>query len=252
MHQIKVLARKANISLESEIGVSILEVDYSNVNALAKVLEQNSIDTVISAMNTLPSASESSEINLIYAASASNCTRRFVPRKTGAFPTKKKFTVFYNGFFLDYYGIPSIQTYLPPSVAMVDLAYNTSTIPGSSDTPVVFTHTTDVAKYVAASLELEKWDEEGYRLLKALPPLGTKFNVVYDSIEKLRSGTVTELPSHAAAFAYMPKDVFLGLFSATELLFADDSFDLKPETTMNEKFPKIKPFKVKDVLTPHP
>ena len=36
---------------------------------------------------------------------------------------------------------------------------NAAAISGSGNTPVVFTHTIDVAKFVAASLDLDKWDK---------------------------------------------------------------------------------------------
>jgi hypothetical protein len=70
--------------------------------------------------------------------------------------------VFYNGFFLDYYGIPSVNTYLPPFTMVVDVVNNVAAIPGFGNTPMVFTHTFDIASFVAASLDLEKWERESY------------------------------------------------------------------------------------------
>lgn len=74
-----------------------------------------------------------------------------------------EYTSFYTGFFLDYWGIPTVKSYMSPAIMVLDIAHNAAAIPGSGNTPLAFTHTSDVAKYVAAALDLEKW-EPGYNL----------------------------------------------------------------------------------------
>jgi hypothetical protein len=69
-----------------------------------------------------------------------------------------EYTVFHNGFFSDYYGMPNIKSYLTPFTLIMDAQNNVAGIPGSGDNPVVFTRSSDVAKFVAASLDLDKWD----------------------------------------------------------------------------------------------
>jgi nucleoside-diphosphate-sugar epimerase len=39
---------------------------------------------------------------------------------------------------------------------------NAAAIPGSGETPVAFTHTNDIAKFVVASLDLPHWPREGW------------------------------------------------------------------------------------------
>lgn len=75
-----------------------------------------------------------------------------------------EYTVFHNGYFMDYWGFPGVKSNLirTPLVLFIDVANNTAAIPGSGNTPAVFTHTTDVARFVAASLDLPKWDEETF------------------------------------------------------------------------------------------
>lgn len=73
--------------------------------------------------------------------------------------TSLEYTLVSNGFFLDYYGMPKVKSYLQPFVFAVDMANNTAAIPGSGDTPVVFTHTFDVAKFVAALVGQADWPE---------------------------------------------------------------------------------------------
>lgn len=76
--------------------------------------------------------------------------------------TTLEYTRVNNGYFLDYWGIPKVKTYLQPFTLVVDMADNMAAIPGTGDVPVVFTHTFDVAKYVAAFLDLDKWEKETY------------------------------------------------------------------------------------------
>lgn len=49
-----------------------------------------------------------------------------------------------------------------PFTAVIDIAHDMAVIPGSGDNPVVFTHTADLARFVVASLDLEKWDPVSY------------------------------------------------------------------------------------------
>jgi hypothetical protein len=71
-----------------------------------------------------------------------------------------EYTLVSNGFFLDYYGIPKVKSYLNPKLDFaVDVANNVAAIPGNGDMPVVFTHTFDVAKFVAALVGAPDWPE---------------------------------------------------------------------------------------------
>ena len=74
--------------------------------------------------------------------------------------TKLEYTLFANGWFLDYYGLPHVKSYFEPLTLALDVAGKAAAIPGSGDAPVVFTHTFDVAKFVSASLDLAKWPEK--------------------------------------------------------------------------------------------
>lgn len=76
--------------------------------------------------------------------------------------TSLEWTIICNGFFLDYWGMPKVQSYLQPTVMVVDIAARVAAVPGLGNTPVVFTHSFDVGKYVAACLGLSKWEREFY------------------------------------------------------------------------------------------
>lgn len=73
-----------------------------------------------------------------------------------------EYTLFYVGYFLDFWGHPHVKPYQLPNIITVDIEHNVAAIPGTGDTPVTFTHTFNVAEFVAASLELPKWDRESY------------------------------------------------------------------------------------------
>lgn len=70
---------KANPDLEKEVGASIIVVDYANVEATTKALEDNKVHTVISAINMMPPPGQvPQEIELIRAADASKTTKRII------------------------------------------------------------------------------------------------------------------------------------------------------------------------------
>lgn len=78
--------------------------------------------------------------------------------------TSLEHTRFYVGFFLDYWGYPHVPTHVTPLTMAVDMQNEFAALPGTGSTPISFIHTVDIAKFVAASLNLPKWDEESYIL----------------------------------------------------------------------------------------
>ena len=78
--------------------------------------------------------------------------------------------------------------------------------------------------------------------------LGSKFTVSYDSTTKLATGTITELPAHVAAYAFIPKPFLQGLLSQFGLLVTAGAFDLPAGKLLNAKFPEIEPLKLKDII----
>lgn len=67
-------------------------------------------------------------------------------------------TYVHNGFVLDYWGVPMLATNMTPATVVLDIPNNAAAIPGSGDTPGIFTHTADLAKFVALMLDQQKWD----------------------------------------------------------------------------------------------
>ncbi|KAF9634762.1 putative nmra-like family protein [Lasiodiplodia theobromae] len=186
-----------------------------------------------------------------------------------------EYTLFYVGYFLDFWGHPHVKTYQLPNIIAVDIEHNVAAIPGTGDTPVTFTHTFDVAEFVAASLELPKWDRESYVIGETvtwnefvriaeevkgmyytayqlaqltLSAIGTKFKVTYDSLDLLRSGKVTELPSHLSLYVHMPKEEIQSIFAVFGIWFHEGLFNLQPKKRLNDVFPHIKAYTVRELL----
>lgn len=76
--------------------------------------------------------------------------------------TNLEWTIVCNGFFLDYWGMPKVKSYLSPMTLFIDAASKEAAIPGAGNTPIVFTYSHDVAKFTAALLTLDKWERESY------------------------------------------------------------------------------------------
>lgn len=76
--------------------------------------------------------------------------------------TDLEWTRFDNGFFLDYYGPPSLKSNMARVAWAIDLVNKKAGIPGTGDEPMTFTYTFDVAEFVVAALDLPKWDELMY------------------------------------------------------------------------------------------
>ncbi|KAM7196160.1 NAD(P)-binding protein [Rhypophila sp. PSN 637] len=278
--EVVVLARQADDEKANEIGARIVAVDYNSPDAIATVLEENHVEIAISALGGLESRDQ--ELNLIGGADKSSVTKRYIPSVWGiryteefalSFPpaasklryletlesTSLEWTAVLNGYFLDYFGAPKVKTYMPPMAVVVDLANNFAAIPGSGDVPVTFTHTFDVGAFVAALLTKEKWDKESYiigdkvtlnefvRIAEEVKKV--KFTIEHDSINKLKTSQITELPSHPQFYGFFPKQMLQGMFSTFELMVDSGAFDFKPTRSLNDQFPEIKTMTVREIIT---
>ncbi|KAL1853934.1 hypothetical protein Daus18300_011676 [Diaporthe australafricana] len=280
--EVKILSRSANPELEVETGISIITVDYSNVDALTKVLVDNKIDTVISTL--FVTFDGSGQVNLVKAAEASQYTRRFVPSIWGIpysrtqvgdigmdigkskldavealQKTSLEYTLFYVGYFLDYWGYPRVKSFQRQNYIAVDIENKRAAIPGTGNTPVAFTHSLDIAEFVAASLDLPKWELESYvigdivtwnDLLRIAEDVtGKAFEVTYDDLDTLLAGKITELPSHPSLYSQMPKEQIQALFATFGVWFEKGLFNLQPTIKpLNEVFPNIKVRTVREVI----
>lgn len=172
--------------------------------------------------------------------------------------TSLEYTAVVNGFFVDYYVQPHVKSYLSGLTLAIDIPNKTAAIPGSGNTPVVFTHTFDVAKFVDPLLRQSSWDKESYiigdkvtmneLLAIAEEARGTKFTTTYDSLDKLKTHQVTELPAHLAVYPFFPKQMLQAMCAVFGILFEQGFLDLKPMKTLNDQFPEVKTRSVRELI----
>ncbi|KAL6406666.1 hypothetical protein AUP68_09467 [Ilyonectria robusta] len=279
-HTAVVLSRKSTGA--EDLGLPIVEVDYESVDSLTEVLEKHNINTVISTLALHIHGVGEAQLKLIRAADKSSVTKRFVAsswavraaehyvkmlphgyQHVAAYAelekTNLEWTAFNIGWFLEYFGMPHVKTCIQQTTFVVDMAGKSASIPGDGKQKMTFTYSLDVAKFVIAALDLPKWDrdtivigdkmtwEEFVKL--AEEARGEKFTVTYDSVEKLKSGEITELPGQVAAYSYFPKKWVQGLFSVFGYWVTESVFDFPDEKALNKKFPDIKVTTVKEMLS---
>ncbi|KAF6804239.1 hypothetical protein CSOJ01_10326 [Colletotrichum sojae] len=282
-HTVLVLSRKEAKETPQEDEASTIAADYSDVEGLKGILEDNDIETVISCLSLVNEASSNAEVNLIRAASAASPTKRFIaslwavpsppkfPVSSSALPdpssisvaelekTKLEHTVVINGHFSDYYGYPMIKTYLKHADFLVDIANKTAAIPGTGDDKVAFTYSFDVAKFVDALISTEKrWPKQSTVIgdvltINELVHLaesirGQRFVIHHDTVEKLAQFQVTELPSHACAYELFPKEQLQMMFAVINQWITQGLFDLSYEGSLNQMFPHIKTKSVENII----
>jgi nucleoside-diphosphate-sugar epimerase len=63
------------------------------------------------------------------------------------------------GFFMDYWGMPHVQTHLQPFSFGIDISSATAAIPGDGNNVICMTYTYDVATYLVKALDLKEWPE---------------------------------------------------------------------------------------------
>lgn len=71
-----------------------------------------------------------------------------------------EFTLFRNGLFMDYFGLPHTVTNLRPLYVLLDIPSSKAVIPGDGNAQITCTYSFDVAKAVALSLDLAAWPRE--------------------------------------------------------------------------------------------
>ncbi|KAL4874546.1 NAD(P)-binding protein [Aspergillus karnatakaensis] len=276
-HEAVVFTRKATgISL----GIPSVVVDYEDVDSLRHILEEHKIHTVISALGYDGDTLSTSQLNLIQAADASTSTKRFAPSAFACaytpdmietFPAlhdyfhaieelKKstlQWTIFMNGYFMDYLAPGKIKSYLRPLPSVIDIDNKMAAIPGNGNVPITFTYSFDAARFVVGSLDLEDWPEESRMagdiltwnnlILLAEEISGSKFKVFHDDIAKLKRAEVTELPIHAIAYEHMSKSAFQAM-SAAFGLWTQDPKIMHVSGELNAKFRDIQPLTVRSLF----
>ncbi|CVL06876.1 uncharacterized protein FMAN_11970 [Fusarium mangiferae] len=211
---------------------TFVTLEYSDVGAMAKALDDN-VHTVISALRVFNTASTEADSNLVKATAQAKIPRRFVAsawgiQYAGATPvgqargrtlaelrtTNLGWSRFDNGFFLDYYGPPTLESYMQRVAWAIEIANN------------------------KAGFREQEMNQSPSRF---------KFDVSYDPAEKLEKGEVTELPFNKNATDF-PQKVLEGLMSHWGIYASKGKYDMLMDKALNNVFTSIQLLKVEDVM----
>lgn len=266
-YKLKVFTRQDPSSLPElqAQGVDVVKVDYTDHKSL--VSELQGVHTVIVCLVGTDEVAMKSQLNLLDACLEAK-VKRFAPSEWAGnseantviqlyreikIPVRNKikasgieYTVFMPGLFMDYFASPQrASSSLPPIVIGVDVNKCEANIVGTGDEPLCITRADDVGKFVAAALDLDKWDEKmgmvGSRttwnqIIKMGEQVrGKKFNVKYTTIDETLKQS--KLPSTNRMVKFM-KEVFVTMAQG----------ECNFEATLNTKFPDIQPMKIEEFL----
>lgn len=263
-YSVIVFSRRESPSLVAK-GVSVISVDYSNHNQLVQALQD--VHTVISCIADLNESCRDSQLALLKAALAAG-VKRFAPSEWAG-PSEKntiielytknkkpvvdavknsgiEYTLFLNGLFMDYFAAPQQSNpYLQSMTFGVDINKCTAWFAGTGNEPINVTLLEDVAKFVAASLDLEKWEPHsgviGSRTSwNEIVHLGEiireqKFDVKRQTIEEM-----------LATRNRNSTDLLENLYQDAMVQFAQGEVEYQP--TLNEYFPQIKLTKINEFI----
>ncbi|KFX98684.1 hypothetical protein O988_04235 [Pseudogymnoascus sp. VKM F-3808] len=282
-HNVFVLSRKESDTFASEPNVKLFSVDYAVPASITAVLEENRVDTVISCLHLNSKEGSDAQLNLIEGVGKASTVERFAPSEFGLdylevakvdfvfhaiefkvaainklkeFPSLK-YTRFITGTFMDYFAPPPNPPLINGISLIIDPENAKAAIPGDGSATILITHTTDVARFLAAALSLPDWPEkliiQGDRLTLnevvevAESVKGSKFDVAYSSVADLKAGKSTELPSNIPRYAFLPKAVIDGITQTVSIGMAIGLLDIKGPL-LNDLVPEVKPLSLEAFL----
>ncbi|KAL8633165.1 hypothetical protein Q9189_001065 [Teloschistes chrysophthalmus] len=279
----------SELPFKTPSNVQGVAAPYDDVENLVEMLESNKIHTVISTLNPPTPEVHAAQDNLIRASAKSSTVKRLIPSEWGIdwtaddehlpipwkllkshsrdllaqyTPTALEYTIFLNGYFMDYFGMPHYHSYMTPETPFVDINARKAAVPGSGDDAVVWTLTKDVAKFVRKMVESrEAWPvfsrvagdvvsiNEIMRV--AQEARGTKFEIIYDSLADLRAGRITEIPAYVALYDVFPREMVLEMMAGLGVGMITGLFDFEGEELLNERFPDVSTVKMREFILEH-
>ncbi|EKM60079.1 uncharacterized protein PHACADRAFT_138514 [Phanerochaete carnosa HHB-10118-sp] len=278
-HEVVVLSRRSSHPTLAKIGIRIIAVSYDDHAALAKALE--GVHTVISTISGFEESTFTKPQLALLNAAVEAGVKRFVPSEFAArsapdslidlyrlkWPVAEaakksglEYTIYEVGIFMNYLASGTAGTgHLPPREFMFDIENCKATLPGDGSTYLVYTRAEDIGKFVAASLDLEKWPEfsqmRGDRkrlneiLQLAEQVRGQKFEVTYlpeaQLVETLNSRNQVSPEQRDEKSGTLDREKFSAQWWLEALRRNPTGFEGK---NLNELFPQVKPVCIADFL----
>lgn len=178
-YTVKVFTRQSSSSTLDIKGVEIIVVDYFNHAQLVRELQ--GVHTVIVCLISDEESSLHAQLNLLNACLEAK-VKRFAPSEWAGISEQNtviqlyrqlkvpvmeqvqasgiEYTLFTNGVFMEYFASPQrASDSLPPIITSVDFNAGEANLIGTGDEPFCVTSVEDVGRFVAAALELDRWEE---------------------------------------------------------------------------------------------
>jgi len=200
LYEVIILTRQPDkTDLSSKKNVTVKVVDYNSHSDLVEALAgvHTVLCTIFMSGTGVNGPNVTAQKNLIkaaaevgakrYAPSEYGCLKGDQPEKTAVIDELAKYpslesTLYMIGLFMDYFAGSRNTTYLKHLVVVVDPDKGEAlSVPGTGNEPVVFSKVEDVAKFVAASLSLDKWPE-----VSGIRGELTNYNTVIETLEKIQ------------------------------------------------------------------
>ncbi|KAL2679199.1 hypothetical protein Neosp_009963 [[Neocosmospora] mangrovei] len=167
-----------------------------------------------------------------------------------------EYTHFANGIFMDYWGMPHVQSNLDPFKWGIDMVGRKAVVPGTGSDVFSTTYSVDVARFLVRSLDLEKWSKSNivcgsditFNDVIALAEkiTGAKFHVVHDSLEKLEKNDVTLVSDEPVPG--VPEEISKAMMAQVGSLIIKGTYYLPTEGLLNDVFPDIHPTSLEEML----
>ncbi|KAI1818262.1 hypothetical protein GGS20DRAFT_529240 [Poronia punctata] len=163
-------------------------VDYTNTGNIIRILQENNVEAVVSALLLTDEDVAQAQLNLIKAAADSGTVTKFIPSEyyidfhapipgcdlftasqLGAEEELSRhpqltWTLIRVGIFLDHLTMPynPKTTYISPYYVFLDIEYEECVFPETGSYPLVLTHSSDLARYIERLIGLpaEEWPRE--------------------------------------------------------------------------------------------
>lgn len=171
-----------------------------------------------------------------------------------------EYTRFSNGMYMDYWFSPRIPSAFKFNTAnWVDLDNYFASIPGDGRTPLVLTHSRDIARIVVAVLGISSWQKR-YHLVGDRLTLndfvriaeeisGHPFEKHSDSLDELLMGRCTLVPAARKAVEQVEDPAsFISMIAAAGAMVAQGGMDLPDEASLNVLFPDLKTLRVQEAV----
>ena len=263
-HNVVALSRSSNPTLTAK-GVDVRPVSYTDHASLVTALRD--VHTLLSVIGSFSSDEvRDSQLALIAAAKEAG-VKRFAPSEyankeygdwdfyAGKIPVLEatkasgmEYTQFTCGIFTNYLGTGTPKgesealAGLRPMNYVINVKAGTADLPGDGNAKMVFTRVQDVGKFVAAALDLDKWEEEMGMVGSTM-----SYNEVVAAIEKVtqrkmlvKKNTEEELKT------MIQKDEGSRFYNQVRLSIAQGKMRVAP--TLNKLAPQVRPWTVEEFV----